>query len=115
MTSAVAAGTKSMMAASAPNKVNEDEERLLRLLDQQFGLQVASQHQRTTIVIMSEFGRCHGVWPGLANDKLDEHADLAITTDYRQVLSEVLLARMRGAEVSNVFPGFTPGAPLGLV
>jgi len=27
--------------------------------------------------------------PGLANEQLDEHADLSITTDYRQVLSEL--------------------------
>jgi uncharacterized protein (DUF1501 family) len=108
-----------------------------------FYADLATQRQRITVVIMSEFGRrlktnesggtdhghgnlmfvlgggikgghCHGNWPGLANDQLDEHADLAITTDYRQVLSEVLQARMRGADVAKVFPGFKPGTPLGL-
>ena len=108
-----------------------------------FYADLAGQRQRTTIVIMSEFGRrlktnesggtdhghgnlmfvlgggiqggrCHGNWPGLANDQLDEHTDLAITTDYRQVLSEVLQARIRGAEVGQVFPGFKPGQALGL-
>jgi uncharacterized protein (DUF1501 family) len=101
-------------------------------------------NQRVTIVVMSEFGRrlkanesggtdhghgnlmiligsgirggrCIGSWPGLANDQLDEHADLAITTDYRQALSELLQSRMRGADAAKIFPGFEPGNALGLV
>jgi uncharacterized protein (DUF1501 family) len=35
-------------------------------------------------------GQVYGAWPGLHNDQLYDHADLAITTDYRQVLSEML-------------------------
>ncbi len=52
-------------------------------------------------------GRYHGRWPGLENT-LD--ADLAVTTDYRSVLSEIVAARFPGASVPAVFPGFTPEA-----
>jgi uncharacterized protein (DUF1501 family) len=49
-------------------------------------------------------GGYYGTWPGLQNS-LD--ADLAVTTDYRSVLSEIVVKRM-GASTSAVFPGFAP-------
>jgi len=44
-------------------------------------------------------------WPGLRDDQLFR-GDLAITTDYRSVLSEVLVKRMGGSDLARVFPGF---------
>jgi uncharacterized protein (DUF1501 family) len=58
-------------------------------------------------------GRMVGAWPGLANEALEEGADLAVVTDYRAVLSEVLARHMGLADPARVFPGFA-GAPLGL-
>ena len=58
-------------------------------------------------------GRMLGRWPGLAHEALEEGADLAVTTDYRQPLAELLAAHMGSPDVSSVFPGFVP-APLGL-
>jgi uncharacterized protein (DUF1501 family) len=58
-------------------------------------------------------GRMLGRWPGLTNDVLEEGADLAVTTDYRQPLAELLGAHMGTRDISTIFPGFTP-APLGL-
>ncbi len=49
-------------------------------------------------------GRYYGRWPGLENS-LD--ADLTVTTDFRSVLSEVVLSRT-DASAAQVFPGFTP-------
>ncbi len=89
--------------------------------------------RHTTIVVMSEFGRrveensgggtdhghgnvmfvigkgvrgrhVYSHWPGLAPGKLD-YGDLAVTTDYRQVLSDVVKHRMRNHHVARVFPG----------
>ena len=56
-----------------------------------------------------------GTWPGLAVDKRDGEA-LAGTTDYRSVLTEVLVGRLgaSAAEAASVFPGFTP-VPVGVV
>lgn len=59
-------------------------------------------------------GQVYGMWPGLHNDQLYDHADLAITTDYRQVLSEMLVRRLGNAEVASVFPGYTPTGELGI-
>jgi len=61
------------------------------------------------------FGGVYGQWPGLANEQLYDHADLAVTTDYRQVLSELLSARLQVAFPQAIFPGFTPAlSPFGL-
>jgi len=89
---------------------------------------------RVTVVTISEFGRrvrenanygldhghgnvmfvlgagvrggYRGTWPGLV-DSLD--ADLAVTTDYRSVLAELVTKRL-GRSVADVFPGFAPEA-----
>jgi uncharacterized protein (DUF1501 family) len=58
-------------------------------------------------------GRMLGRWPGLANDALEEGADLAVVTDYRAVLAELLSGHMRLPDPEAVFPGFQPQA-LGL-
>ncbi|MFN5996918.1 MAG: DUF1501 domain-containing protein [Paracoccaceae bacterium] len=58
-------------------------------------------------------GRMVGRWPGLANEVLEEGADLAVVTDYRDVLAELLSGHMRLADTGPVFPGHT-ATPLGL-
>lgn len=94
---------------------------------------------RTTVVVLSEFGRrveensslgldhgygnvmllagagvvggkVHGTWPGLS---LGADSDLLVTTDYRSVLAEVVSARF-GVSTAKVFPGFSP-RPVGAV
>jgi uncharacterized protein (DUF1501 family) len=98
---------------------------------------------RLTMVVQSEFGRelrenadygtehgygnfmmllgghviggLHGSWPGLAPGQLVDGTDLAVTTDYRQVLSEVLIRRMGNPAIEVVFPGYTGYQPLGVV
>jgi uncharacterized protein (DUF1501 family) len=52
-------------------------------------------------------GRMIGAWPGLANEVLEEGADLAVVTDFRQVLSELLTGHMRLDDPTRVFPGLT--------
>lgn len=58
-------------------------------------------------------GRVHGRWPGLADDALEGPGDLAVTTDYRDVLSEVVL-HAGGPGPDAVFPGHRP-RPVGLL
>ena len=53
-------------------------------------------------------GRMLGEWPGLSNEALDDGADLAITTDYRHVLAEVLSSQMPDFDPNIAFPDFTP-------
>ncbi|MFL6180988.1 MAG: DUF1501 domain-containing protein [Actinomycetes bacterium] len=51
-------------------------------------------------------GQVHGTWPTLEDDAL-EGGDLAGTTDYRQILAEILEKRCEGSQMSTVFPGLT--------
>ncbi len=91
--------------------------------------------QDTTIVVMSEFGRTarqngnggtdhghgnvmwligggvqggkvHGHWPGLENGQLYEGRDLAVTTDFRNVLAQVARQRfgMNETQLARIFP-----------
>jgi uncharacterized protein (DUF1501 family) len=59
-------------------------------------------------------GRMYGEWPGLENDVLDLGADLAITTDYRDVLADVMEGHMGFADHATLFPGLRR-AGLGIV
>ena len=58
-------------------------------------------------------GQVFGNWPGLQDDALVD-GDLAGTTDYRQLLAEILEKRCGGSEISTVFPG-APSDRLGVV
>lgn len=58
-------------------------------------------------------GRVYGRWPGLAPAQLND-GDLAVTTDYRAVIGEILRARCGVSDTTAVFPGVTAGS-LGIV
>jgi uncharacterized protein (DUF1501 family) len=60
-------------------------------------------------------GKLHGPWPGLAPAQLDDGGDLAIATDYRAVVSEVLTTLRPSTDVGALFPGFSAPPRLGLV
>jgi hypothetical protein len=49
-------------------------------------------------------GKVHGSWPGLAEGQLVGPSDLAVTTDYRDVLGEVCLKRLNNAGLEQIFP-----------
>jgi uncharacterized protein (DUF1501 family) len=95
-------------------------------------------HMRNlTVVTMSEFGRrasengslgtdhghgsmmmvlggnvwgrkVHGEWPGMREGQLIGPGDLAVTTDYRDVLSEVLVKRLNNPAIQEIFPDYEP-------
>lgn len=98
--------------------------------------------QRVTVVTMSEFGRTvrengsagtdhghgnfmmlmggnvqggrvYGEWPSLQPAYLSD-GDLAITTDYRHVLAEVLSKHLGNNDLGYIFPNFAPN-DLGLI
>jgi uncharacterized protein (DUF1501 family) len=62
-----------------------------------------------------EGGKIHGKWPGLEKEQLYQGRDLAVTTDFRAVLSELVRGHLGQNDLGAVFPGFEPGAPLGLL
>jgi uncharacterized protein (DUF1501 family) len=48
----------------------------------------------------------HGQWPGLAPEQLYEGRDLALTTDFRSVFSEVAAKHLGAKKLDQLFPGF---------
>jgi uncharacterized protein (DUF1501 family) len=108
--------------------------------------ELGSVYSQTVIVVMSEFGRTvrengnrgtdhghgnlmwllggqirggkvYGQWPGLEESRLFEGRDLAITTDFRDVLSAVLQTHLHISDdrVQQIFPGFVPSQTLPLL
>lgn len=55
-------------------------------------------------------GKVHGEWKGLSSDALYEGRDLAVTTDYRNVLAEIVEKHLRVGDktLDHVFPSL-PG------
>ncbi len=51
-------------------------------------------------------GKVYGRWPGLEQSQLYEGRDLALTTDFRTVLGEVVYRHMGNRNLPTVFPGF---------
>ena len=51
-------------------------------------------------------GRVYGQWPGLQREQLYEGRDLAVTTDFRTVLSELVTRELGNRQLATVFPGF---------
>jgi uncharacterized protein (DUF1501 family) len=62
-------------------------------------------------------GKIYGRWPGLANEQLNEGRDLALTTDFREVLGEVVTRTLGASNLDLVFPGarLAPGNFLRLI
>lgn len=103
----------------------------------------ASNAGKFTIIVQSEFGRrayenteqgtdhgygnpmfvigdnvnagIFGLFPGISPGELFENDDVAVTTDYRDVVTEVLMRRMGNRFLGHIFPGYSNYAPLGVV
>jgi uncharacterized protein (DUF1501 family) len=51
-------------------------------------------------------GKVYGRWPGLADSQLYEGRDLALTTDFRQVIGEAVTRHLGNKNLAAVFPGY---------
>ncbi|MGB9435156.1 MAG: DUF1501 domain-containing protein [Candidatus Acidiferrum sp.] len=51
-------------------------------------------------------GKVYGKWPGLNDHQLNEGRDLALTTDFRSVVGEILTKHLSVRDLAPVFPGF---------
>jgi len=54
-------------------------------------------------------GEVHGAWPGLEPEQLYEGRDLAVTTDFRSVLGELVSSHLGVRDLARVFPGASKG------
>jgi uncharacterized protein (DUF1501 family) len=52
-------------------------------------------------------GKVYGEWPGLEKEQLFEERDLAVTTDFRAVLSELIGGHLGQKDLGPVFPGIS--------
>jgi uncharacterized protein (DUF1501 family) len=52
-------------------------------------------------------GKVYGKWPGLAPEQLYEERDLALTTDFRDVLSEAVYSHLGNRSIGSVFPNYS--------
>jgi uncharacterized protein (DUF1501 family) len=59
-------------------------------------------------------GKVYGKWPGMEREQLYEGRDLALTTDFRDVLGELVARHSGNPTLQGVFPGYNPKF-LGLV
>ena len=55
-------------------------------------------------------GKVYGEWPGLEQEQLYEGRDLALTTDFRDVLGELVSRHLGNPTIGSVFPGYEPQA-----
>jgi uncharacterized protein (DUF1501 family) len=62
-------------------------------------------------------GKVYTRWPGMNDGQLYQDRDLAVTTDYRSVLSEIMMKHLGDRDMKTVFPGFEndPRQFLGLI
>ena len=60
-------------------------------------------------------GKVYGDWPGLANEQLYENRDLNLTTDFRDVLGELVSKHVGNKDLRSVFPGYTQPKFRGLI
>jgi uncharacterized protein (DUF1501 family) len=124
------------------NKINELSAALAAFYSE---LNSTGQMSRVTVIVQSEFGRrvrananggtdhgygnpmlvlggavngrrFYGTWPGLNPETLSStFGDVPVTTDYRRVVSEIMIRRMANPNLSTIFPGYAGYAPLGIV
>ena len=51
-------------------------------------------------------GKVYGDWPGLGPEQLNENRDLRLTTDFRDVLGELVVEHLGNSQIKRVFPGY---------
>jgi uncharacterized protein (DUF1501 family) len=54
-------------------------------------------------------GKVYGDWPGLAREQLYQARDLNLTTDFRDVLGELVWRHLGNRKLEQVFPGYSAG------
>ena len=59
--------------------------------------------------------KVYGTWPGLEPEQLYEGRDLALTTDFRAVFSEVASRQLGATRLDALFPGFKASGAIGIL
>lgn len=101
--------------AAFARDLDTDMSRVTLVVQTEFGRRVAensgygTDHGRASVMFAMgggvRGGKVYADWPGLSPESLEGPGDLRVTTDYRDVLGEMLSARLGHRDVSGVFPG----------
>ena len=115
------------LAAFMKDLGNMHQSRVTVLVQTEFGRRVAensglgTDHGRASMMLVLgggvHGGRVYGKWPGLSPAHLEGPGDLPVTTDYRTILAEIAVSRLRlpASALPALFPGWAGDtAPLGL-
>jgi len=104
------------------NDLNNYQNRLTIMVMSEFGRRLKSNksngtdhgHGNAMLILGGNVkgGKMYGRWPGLDNEQLDNRVDLAVTTDYRTVLSEIIMRRLANPKLGYIFPGYKDYSPL---
>jgi uncharacterized protein (DUF1501 family) len=60
-------------------------------------------------------GKVLGRWPGLDAARRFEGRDLAVTTDFRDLVGEIVKRHLGAADLAPIFPGYTPTSFPGVI
>ena len=112
-------GQLSRALAAFHTDLHDQMDRIVLVVMSEFGRRLRSNksngtdHGHAGLAIVSApriaGGRIHGTWPGLSSDRLDNAVDLAMTTDVRSILAELMMGPLNTPDaVSGVFPRFVP-------
>jgi uncharacterized protein (DUF1501 family) len=112
-------GQLSRALAAFHTDLHDQMDRIVLVVMSEFGRRLRSNksngtdhgHAGLTIVSAPRIagGRIHGTWPGLSSDRLDNAVDLAMTTDVRSILAELMMGPLNTPDAANgVFPRFVP-------
>jgi uncharacterized protein (DUF1501 family) len=74
--------------------------------------QLGTDHGRASVMFLFgggvAGGKVYADWPGLEEKNLEPPGDLRVTTDYRDVLAEVVSQRLHNNRLNEVFPDYQP-------
>lgn len=108
--------------AAFREELGEHQARVVTLVMTEFGRTAAQNgsggtdhgHGSTALLLGGPVagGRLLGRWPGLAPEQLYHGRDVAVTTDFRDVIAELGRAHLG---IDGLFPGHSPGGALGLL
>ena len=128
-----------------PNQLSEYAAAVRRSRSAAFSTDLGDRMEDIVLVTMSEFGRTveengnagtdhghgnvmlvlggsvvggkiYGQWPGLEREQLNEERDLAVTTDFRAVLSELVGGQLGQSDLAHRVPRLSASwNPLGLL
>jgi uncharacterized protein (DUF1501 family) len=107
------------------NDINAANKKVTVLVMSEFGRRLRANKSGGTdhghgnmMLVLGDYvkgGKMYGNWPGLDNQQLDNQVDLAVTTDYRMVLSEIIAKRLNNPKVGHIFPGLSDYKPLNFI